>query len=293
VQGLPAGSTEAASFLAASNASCGPSGASAIECTVPGELTATGQSLSFTVTFKTPGAGTGMALTGTSVMIETHLDNGATFFETTAAATSTTALTEPDPNAVSTFVPTSTTTAATLFTGVNTAAGVSGAIPIVKLSAIPPINDPFTTTVIVPPNSAATTANVVESEAAGSCGTNPRCFQSQLTVPGSFAFLTIILRRDVTTLLSSSRRDHDDDDRHSGQSAIDSSIVYYTPDGSTALNPVPNCSTDATLPRSHEPCVFSRKAYPKRSTARNPVPAGLEGDWEYVIHALDNGRYTN
>ena len=23
------------------------------------------------------------------------------------------------------------------------------------------------------------------------------------------------------------------------------------------------------------------------------VPAGLEGDWEFVIHAIDNGRYVN
>jgi len=300
------GSTEKATLFSADGASCTLSDAGALQCAIPGELTSYGKTLTFIVTLKTPVAGDAIKVTGKATFFEYGCD-----WDYTPVATASTALTAPDPNALSTFVPASPTTSTTLFSGTNTQSGVAGAIPIVDSKT----NDPFTTTVIVPAGSPATTASVIERDLAESCSANPRCFETKLTMPGSFDFLTIILRRDKTTLMSSKGHGHsgqgnghdkargnghddDDDGRYSGQSSIDNAIVKYFPDDDP-MNPnrfiiVPNCSVvPGGLPTPKNPCIASRKAYPTKSTSKTPVPAGLEGDWEFVIHALDNGRYVN
>ena len=300
------GATEKATLFGAEGASCTLSEAGALHCDIPGELKYYGKTLSFTVTLKTPTAGAAIKLSGKSTFFEYWCD-----WDYTNVATATTALTAPDPNALSTFVPASATTATTLFSGTNVQSGVAGAIPIVDNS----INDPFTTTVIVPAGSASTTATVLERDLQESCSANPRCFEAKLTMPGTFSFLTIILRRDKTTLMSSGGghghsghgnghdkgrgNGHDDDDRYSGQSSIDNAIIRYYPDDD-ASNPdrfiiVPNCSVvPGGVPTAKNPCIASRKAYPMPKKGKpSGVPAGLEGDWEFVIHAIDNGRYVN
>ena len=316
VTGLPAGSPAAPTLFSTEGATCSLA-AGVLECAVPGELKVCDQTLGFTVTLKTPVAGTGITVNGKATFLENYYK-----WDTTNVATASTALTEPSPDNISTYVPASATQATTLYAGTNTQGGVVGAIPIVDPKAMPPINDPFTTTVIVPAGSAATTASVAERELAASCSANPRCFESKLVIPGSFDFLTIILRRDRTTLMMSKPpkghghdsapgkghdkgkgHGHDDDDddddgRFSGQSAIDQAIVKYFPDDDPA-NPdkfiiVPNCSVvPGGAPTPKHPCIQSRKAYATKSTSKSPVPAGLEGDWEFVILAADNGRYTN
>ena len=280
VQGLPAGSTASATLFGSEGAACALS-AGTLECTVPGALAGAGSALSFTLTLRTPSAGSAISVTGKASFIE-HLEPGST-----DSAGASTALTEPSADSVSTFVP-AVTVDTKLFSGTNTVAGVVGAIPIVDANAVPPINDPFTTTVIVPAGSAATTAAVAEREVLQSCSANPRCFESALAIPGSFDFLTIILRRDRTTLNAF----------HSGQSAIDNAIVKYFPDDDPAQPDkfiiVPNCSVvPGGVPTPKNPCIAARKVYPSKSSRKSPVPLGLEGDWEFVIFAVDNGRYIN
>ena len=169
------GSTEKAALFSAEGASCTLSDAGLLQCAVPGELASYGKTISFTVTLKTPTAGDAIKLSGKSTFFEYGCD-----WDYTNVATATTALTAPDPNALSTYVPASTTTAATLFSGTNVQSGVTGAIPIVDNT----IDDPFTTTVIVPPGSPATTAAVVERDFLESCSANPRCFEAKLTCAG-------------------------------------------------------------------------------------------------------------
>jgi hypothetical protein len=313
LQGLPPGSNEVATLFGADGATCTLSPAGALECAVPGELRYRGESATFTVTLNTPAAGSGIAVSGNAVVFEY-----CCHWKQSETASTTTTLTAPDPDSFSTFVPASATTPTALYSGTRTLSGVVGAIPIVDPKATPPIDDPFTTTVIVPAGSAATTASVAERELAQSCSANPRCFESDLKVPGSFDFLTIILRRDRTTLISSSGHGHsghgkghdkgrghghddDDDRRHSGQSAIDNAIVKYFPDDDPAQPDrfiiVLDCSVvPGGVPTSKNPCIASRKAYPvpkKGHHQKIPALTGLEGDWEFVIHALDNGRFQN
>lgn len=303
------GSTENATLFSAEGATCTLAAGGALDCAVPGELAYYGKSLSFTVTLKTPVAGSAIAVSGKATFFDDC------YWKHSNTASASTELTAPDPSQFSTYVPASATAPTTLFSGSQTQSGVVGAIPVVDSKALPPINDPFTTTIVVPTGSAATTASVAERELLQSCSANPRCFETTLAMPGSFSFLTIILRRDKTTLMASSRpkghghhddknngnghdRDDDDDGRYSGQSSIDNAIVKYFPDDDPAnldrFIIVPNCSVvPGGVPTPKNPCIASRKAYPVPKKGKPAVPAGLEGDWEFVIHALDNGRYVN
>jgi len=272
------GASQTATLFATEGASCTLTAAGALDCSVPGALAGTGQSTSFIVTLKTPSAGSGLALTG-QARLQAHCCGPVQ----TDSASATTVLNAPAADAFSSFVP-AAPTPATLFSGTNTTAGVIGAIPIVDART----NDPFTTTVVVPGGSAATTASVSERDVLQSCSANPRCFESKLLIPGSFDFLTIILRRDRTTI----------NPYHSSQSELDNAIVKYYPDDDPG-NPdkfivVPNCSVvPGGVPTPKNPCIASRKAYPVPKRGKPAVPAGLEGDWEFVIRALDNGRYVN
>ena len=291
----------AATFVSATGASCVPDVAGTkITCSVPGEfaITALPASVSFTVVFKAPTNvdATKITFSGYSTYDDSSKNRRRTWVynetEKTNTATADTPLIAPSTTSVSTYVPTSTTSDTALYTGTLTAGGVVGTIPIVSAF----VNDPLTTTVVVPANSTATTVYVLEDESGlvSSCNVNPKCFQSTITAPGTFSYLTIILRRDQTTILSCDKakgKGHCDD-RHEGkhgggQSSIETSIVYYAFDNVNFV-PVPDCSTNPALPLSHQPCVFKRTAYP----SDYPI-VDLRGDWEYVIRAVDNGRYNN
>jgi hypothetical protein len=285
VQGLPPGSPTGVTLLGSEAATCSLTPAGALQCDVPGELSQRGRSVSFTVTLKAPSAGSALVLSGKALFFE-HCCH----WKQTHPASAATELLAPDPDAFSSFVPTPQTVPAALYSGTRTLTGVVGAIPVVDRNAVPPIDDPFTTTVVVPVGSAATTASVVEREIAQSCSANPRCFESRVTMPGRFDFLRIILRRDRTTLIA--------DPRYNGQSAIDNAIVKYFPDDDPndpdKFIILLNCSVvPGGVPTPKNPCIASRLAFPVPTGQPASSPTGLEGDWEFVIHALDNGRYTN
>jgi hypothetical protein len=270
VADLPAGSTESATLVSFSGAHCSSVGSSTIDCDIDGTLNATGQTVSFSVTFKTPSAGTSITLGGQTLATESSFGN--TYFEVTDSASATTVLTVPDPNKVSTYVPT-TTTKTTFYTGIHGGTATQ--------------DDTWTTTVVVPPASQATTASVAETVSAVTCAANLlTCSTSALAIPGTFANLTIILRRDATTIA-----------RHA---KISSAKIFYDnpahadPRVAYPLQVLPcNDTTYGPLPQSGIPCIASRKDYPDRSSRKQPVPAGFEGDWEFVIFAIDNGRFTN
>jgi hypothetical protein len=271
VAGLPAGSSETATLFSASGATCSATDPSSVECSIPGVLTATGQTVSFSVTFQTPTAGTSITLSGQTLATESSYGN--TYYEVTGPASATTALTVPDPNTVSTYVPSTTTSQVTLYTGID--------------GGIATPDDPWTTTLVIPPGNPATTTSVIETISPQTCAADLlNCSRTALTMPGSFTGLQIILRRDASTI---GRR-----------AKIGSAKIFYD----SPAHPDPrityplqllSCSdtTYGTLPQSGIPCIAKRTDYPDKSSKKHPVPAGFEGDWEFVIHAIDNGRYVN
>ena len=172
----------AATFVSATGASCVPDIAgTAITCSVPGEfaITALPASVSFTVVFKAPTNvdATKITFSGYSTYadyVKNYRRTGWVYTETekTNTATADTPLIAPSTTGVSTYVPTSTTTDTALYTGTLTAGGVVGTIPIVSAF----VNDPLTTTIVVPANSTATTVYVLEDESGllSSCNVNPQ-----------------------------------------------------------------------------------------------------------------------
>ncbi len=132
--------------------------------------------------------------------------------------------------------------------------------------------DPWTTTVAVPGRLTYTTALIEEFIDANSCSADLlTCNLSSLTIPGSFSFLQITLRRDTTTIKSGAK--------------ISNAKVYYAADGVNFAE-VPNCA-DSGGPYIGQPCIAARTAY----TRKNAPSVEWEGDWEFVIRALDNGQY--
>jgi hypothetical protein len=110
------------------------------------------------------------------------------------------------------------------------------------------------------------------------------CSFSNLDIPGTFADkLTIYLRRDYTTLANPNKNE------------IGSAEIRYVPDAGheapNVLYPllVPPCSdtTYGTLPLSGIPCIKLRTRY------KSNAPAAWALDWEFMILAIDNGRYIN
>lgn len=133
--------------------------------------------------------------------------------------------------------------------------------------------DLWTTTVNVP-SLVRDGARVFESTNPASCSADvTTCFFTDLTILGTFAELTITLRRDASTIAKSAR--------------IANAVIFYRHLASDPLVAVPACT--ATLgPLPGKPCMSSRTEYTKRSA---PTP-DLVGDWEFVIRAVDNGRFA-
>jgi hypothetical protein len=159
----------------------------------------------------------------------------------------------------------------TLFTGVG----------IAQLGAVATATDPWTTTVVIPANFSAPTGNYTVATIAEALSDVPLASNlftkesTQLTIPGSFSSLRILLRRDVSTIAPKAK--------------IDSARVYYSPNTTgTDLGTELFACTPAG-PAPGVPCIKSRTEYTKRNA---PSPA-WEGDWEFEVLALDNGRYAN
>jgi hypothetical protein len=138
--------------------------------------------------------------------------------------------------------------------------------------------DPWLTLVSVPGTSFVTTLEIFETPAAVPLASNLFTREtSELTIPGSFASLQIILRRDVSTIAPSAK--------------IANARIYYARPVDGVYPPGPGTelfACTASGPTAGVPCIERRTEYTKKTA---PTPA-WEGDWEFVIRALDNGRYS-
>jgi hypothetical protein len=265
---VPAGST-----------SCGTPASGVLTCTT-NSLSTPGQSAYFDVTVAAPTSGSQVGLKAETSWYE--YGEGTEYAPTVTASIP---LDVPDPNKVKSYVPANT--ALTLFP--SSADCVTGTA-YVGCAATP--TQPWTTTVQIPASSQIIEAEVAQAFNSPDCaraGNLLNCSTSILTIPGSFDHLVITLRRDGSTISSNGAK-------------IANAVVYY--DGSPKLPPagvvyplqVPNC-TDTTygpLPAPGIPCIKVRTDYPKKTVPpKPPVPPEFPNDWEFVIWALDNGKYNN
>jgi hypothetical protein len=272
---------QTADVVGSDSAECTASGVT-VNCTFVAGLVAANSSKTFSVTVKAPSAGAQVKFASQTSWVEPNERNAPTEFE--PERTAFTALDAPDPLKVSSFVPAG---GGTLYTGEN------GGIPA------PTALNTWTATVTLPPTAGSTTASIQNLISPITCAPNLLdCSSSTLTIPGGpFANLIITLRRDASTIGKYAK--------------ISNAKVFYTDPGHpnpSAVYPlqVPSC-TDTTygvLPLSGIPCMASRQAVyaPTTSSTSRTTSGGHDDDdddhktllyWEFVIKAVDNGKYTN
>ena len=162
----------------------------------------------------------------------------------------------------------------TFFTGI---AGVSSG------------GDRFTTRVTVPEVAAFSTAQIIESEFASIasipsiiCTNFTKCWQSDITIEGNNAtnsylpYLTIVLRQDALNIKSGVK--------------IGSVIVWYLASATSGPYQVGDCATGPQPILGGLPCIAKRTYY-KNSSVSGWTPE-LDGDFEWQIISLKNGRFT-
>lgn len=242
-----------------------PNNARAIECAL-GQLRGGGAAAAtsaFTVIFAAPAAGAKVKLVWTAYFGEGGTDStGASHVDFRTGFASTT-LGTVQTDSVKSFVRSG---GGALFTGAD---GVARP------------GDTWTTRVQIP---SSAKAEVVETTVAVPLAPNLYDLSSStLTIPGQFPLLKIYLRRDAATILKGAK--------------IDNAIVYYDRQAAGPIGypyTVLPCSDTSlshlgSLPLPGIPCINLRTAYTRKTA---PTP-DWDGDWEFEIFALDNGRYSN
>lgn len=248
-------------------------GATTIDCAVgAGATLASGQSAAFWVVVRTPTAGATLRLTTVFGGAE---GNGGGNGCCTQTKSFDTPLIDPvlastDPDAafkkeVFSFVK---PTGGSYFTGVD---------------GFPTADDPWTTTVTVPAVTSGlfglsfTTTAVVEALDQNSClAINRQCNASQLTIPGTFDALTIVLRQHPSILKNGAR--------------IDQWRIGYSQTGAPPYVELQSCmATTPNGPSLGTPCIQSCQEYSRKSVPA--VPSRVWGVFECTVRALDNGGY--
>jgi hypothetical protein len=266
---------EQAVFSASDGLACVASnGGTSIECAI-GTLRA-GQSVSFAVFFKAPQKATNGVADGAGTDFVNF--SGTTFY---AEGTGGVPVSTPDNSA-------KPWAAAPVELGTNNPTFVKSAVQKIGGSlftgsgAAASPADTWTTSVVVPASASYTTAQIEETTDVPLAANLLDRSITTLTIPGSFAKLVITLRRDASTIVKGAK--------------IASARLYY--DSPTTPAPgvvypyeVLPCTdtTHGTLPKPGIPCISRRTEYTKKNA---PTP-DFEGDWEFEVFALDNGRYVN
>jgi hypothetical protein len=233
------------------------------------------QTKTFKVTFKTPSAGTNLRFTLTA------LSGGRKYGE---GYVNTELITLPEEQSIVSFNTLVPTSGGTFFTGFKGA----GASP--PPGGVATTEDPWTTTVVVPGIVNATTANA--SETIPPAGSVPpgsiclpgnyvyvSCFATTLTIPGlvypsgsATPYITIYVRIDYLQV--------------GGVGDIATAPLWYEKTPGSGYIQLVACG--AAGPSPGTPCIANRKVY-----AYNDPNIEFRNDWEFEVHAVDNGRYIN
>jgi len=136
--------------------------------------------------------------------------------------------------------------------------------------------DPFTTSVVVPPAQQFTTAVISEAPDGGvNCSNFLTCYRSSITIPGTFSpYLAIVLREDASNINSGTK--------------IESVLITYI-DAANVSHDVGLCASPTTPLTNGIPCIASRVYYKS-----NKVPGwtpNLDGDFEWTLINISNGGY--
>ena len=261
--------TEAAEFSSADGPTCSttanpagsPTNARTISCDI-GSLRAGQAYPTFAVFFKAPIADPAGPPTPDNVHFSgvTNIAEGSpTPFNSTFAWTAGDVLLgTANPVLVKSAVPKA---GGTLFTGVG---------------GVPTGANQFATTVGIPAALTYTTATIAISPSGDpNCSNFVTCYQSDLTIPGTFSsYLTIVLRQDASTIKS-------------GTKITSVVLVYIAADNTRTV--IGQCASPTTPRTDNIPCI-AKQTYYKNKTVPGWT-ADLDGDFEWTLINLKNGAY--
>ncbi|HSV69018.1 MAG TPA: hypothetical protein VLI72_02810 [Methylibium sp.] len=258
------GAATTAPFAESIGFACSATGPTATSCSF-GKLLGKGDQRRFVLVFNAPTAGNTITLNWTASYGEGSKDSTGASHRDTQTGSALTTLGTPIATEVKSYVATS---GGTLFTG---------------QTGVATFGDPWTTTVQVP---SFARAEVLETTSPQSCSAEYKvCVTSTLTIPGSFAYLSIVLRRDVSTLQTGAN--------------IANAVLRYEPGTTDASGnfvpsgpPLDIVSCDLLPERlpnaANRRCLDYRRVY----GITNSPTIDWKGDWEFGLRALENGRIS-
>jgi hypothetical protein len=162
---------------------------------------------------------------------------------------------------------------------VTTAVPKAGGTVVTNDGLNPSTIAPITTKVTIPPISSYTTANLLQAPVTP-CGSNifSQCQSSTLTIPGTFDYLTIVLRQDASTFAPTYTIP-----------SIGNVFVQYTDDAGNVTFPVQPCSNPTTPLPGGIPCIASTNS---TVTSSNTSPVCTD-KWVKVCRDDDRYRYSS
>lgn len=273
---------EKPTFFSADGATCTPTNAdqTAISCSI-GQLRAGQTYPTFAVFFKAP-------VKVVNGVADNAAEDAAKFSGITYYAEGTGGVQSPPQNSTVLWA------APDVLLGTPSPVNVKSSVPksggnFFTGSGVSTTVDPFATAVAVPAaptytadasideSSFTTVVSGGPSPTTLTCANFTPCFQSAVTVPGSFDYLQIVLRQDASTINTGVK--------------IGSVMIWY--DGSDSLldsyHGYLGMCPSPTTPLSDRPCIASSKYYKNKSTPG--WTTDLDGDFEWTIITKKNGGF--
>lgn len=275
-------SAEKPTFFSADGATCTPTNAdqSAISCTI-GQLRAGQTYPTFAVFFKAP-------VKATNGVADNPGEDSFKFSGITYYAEGTGGVQSPPQNSTVLW------SAADVLLGTPSPVNVKSSVPksggsFFTGSGVTTTADAFATSVTVPA-AASYTAEASIDEATFTtglsggpsptlltCANFTPCYQTAVTVPGVFAYLTVVLRQDASTINTGVK--------------IGSVNIWYDGSGAAgdSYHGYLGMCPSPTTPLSDRPCIASSKYYKNKGVAG--WTPDLDGDFEWTVITNTNGGY--
>lgn len=180
-------------------------------------------------------------------------------------------------NSLYTWAAADVTLGTTTPNNVTTAVPKAGGTVLTNDGLNPSTIAPITTKVTIPPIPSYTTANLLQSPATCLGFNNfAQCFASALTIPGTFDYLTIVLRQDASTFKPTYTIP-----------SIGNVFVRYTDDNGIVTDPVQPCPSPTTPLPGGIPCIAGTNS---TVTSSNTSPVCTD-KWVKVCRDHDSYYY--
>ena len=159
---------------------------------------------------------------------------------------------------------------------VKSAVPKAGGSLFTGVGGVPTGANQFATTVGIPAASTYTTATIAISPSGDpNCSNFVTCYQSDLTIPGTFSpYLSIVLRQDASSIKS-------------GTKITSVVLVYIAADSTQTI--IGQCASPTTPRTDGIPCIAKQTYYKNKTVPGWTVD--LDGDFDWILLNIRNGAY--